>query len=157
MRMNSATHVPRSLLRGLPALLILLAALPASAEIHKWTDAQGRVHFGDKPTDSRIQSQEVQVHDYKPGADADTRNIYERRQRLLDAGHDAKKSASGSKTADSAAQARQRECTEARERIQKISGRVVFQDAEGNTVQVTEQQRMEKQRVLENWLRENCQ
>ncbi|MDH1105936.1 DUF4124 domain-containing protein [Pseudomonas otitidis] len=34
-------------------LLALIAILPliCSAEIYKWTDEDGRVHFGDKPKD----------------------------------------------------------------------------------------------------------
>ncbi|WP_298440770.1 DUF4124 domain-containing protein [uncultured Ferrimonas sp.] len=32
-----------------PLLLLLLLALPASAEIYKWVDANGKVHYSDKP------------------------------------------------------------------------------------------------------------
>ena len=30
-------------------LLLAILALPAAAEIYKWTDAQGKVHYGDQP------------------------------------------------------------------------------------------------------------
>lgn len=32
-------------------LLLALSALPAHAEIYKWTDANGRVHYSDRPQD----------------------------------------------------------------------------------------------------------
>lgn len=35
----------RQILRALPILLLLAAAAPASAEIYRWTDAEGREHF----------------------------------------------------------------------------------------------------------------
>lgn len=34
------------------ALLLASLALPAVAEIYKWTDAQGQVHYGDQPLSS---------------------------------------------------------------------------------------------------------
>lgn len=38
---------------GLVIVLAVLAA-PAGAEIYKWTDAQGKVHYGDQPPSSSI-------------------------------------------------------------------------------------------------------
>ncbi|WP_371132902.1 DUF4124 domain-containing protein, partial [Hydrogenophaga sp.] len=39
--------------RVIRLILALIAILPliCSAEIYKWTDESGRVHFGDKPKD----------------------------------------------------------------------------------------------------------
>jgi hypothetical protein len=47
----------RAVSHRLSATLILglaLLANSAAAEIYKWVDAQGNVHFGDKPTDPRV-------------------------------------------------------------------------------------------------------
>lgn len=43
-------------------LLVLMVMLPllSTAEIYQWTDASGRVHFGDKPKDKE-QSEQVSV------------------------------------------------------------------------------------------------
>jgi glutaredoxin len=45
----------------LPGLLLLLASLPAhfpaAAQVYKWTDAQGTVHYGDTPPPQRAASQ----------------------------------------------------------------------------------------------------
>jgi glutaredoxin len=40
----------------LPGLLLLLASLPAAAQVYKWTDAQGTVHYGDSPPPQRAAS-----------------------------------------------------------------------------------------------------
>lgn len=45
-------------LRRVIALLLTLLALPVAAEIYQWRDAQGRLHFGDKP-DRRIDASPV--------------------------------------------------------------------------------------------------
>jgi len=36
-------------------ILIAITANPAAAEVYKWTDEQGRVHFGDRPTSSNAE------------------------------------------------------------------------------------------------------
>jgi glutaredoxin len=47
----------RQMLPGLPGLLCLFACLPAhlpaAAQVYKWTDAQGTVHYGDTPPQQR--------------------------------------------------------------------------------------------------------
>jgi hypothetical protein len=35
----------------LKALLLLMLALPAHAQMYKWTDANGTVHYSDRPQD----------------------------------------------------------------------------------------------------------
>ncbi len=34
---------------ALCAALVAIAALPAAAQVHRWVDEQGRVHYGDRP------------------------------------------------------------------------------------------------------------
>ena len=45
--------------------LILILALPAQAEIYRWVDEQGKVHFGDAPTRDDAQKVEVRVQTIK--------------------------------------------------------------------------------------------
>lgn len=47
-------------------LLLLVAAAPLSAEVYKWTDESGRVHFSDKPSERhRAQKLDVRVNTYE--------------------------------------------------------------------------------------------
>jgi hypothetical protein len=71
---------------GVTALLLLpLLSNIAAAEIYKWVDAQGNVHFGDKPKDSRIagQAQEVEVvESYQPAVrTAEEQQAFDEQQR----------------------------------------------------------------------------
>jgi glutaredoxin len=47
------------------ALLAVALALPAPAEVFKWTDSAGRVHYGDKPPeDAKSEQLKLQVQSY---------------------------------------------------------------------------------------------
>lgn len=46
-------------------LLVYAACWPAAAEVFKWTDSAGRVHYGDKePEDAKSERLKVQVQSY---------------------------------------------------------------------------------------------
>ncbi|TDX96882.1 DUF4124 domain-containing protein [Thiohalophilus thiocyanatoxydans] len=44
---------------GTALMLVLMLLAPAGAEIFKWTDDQGRVHYGDRPPDEDARSVDV--------------------------------------------------------------------------------------------------
>ena len=47
------------------AVLWLFGTTPAAAEIFKWTDENGKVHFGDRPPDEReVEKIEVKINSY---------------------------------------------------------------------------------------------
>ncbi len=68
-----------------PLLFLLLSlSMLASAEIYKWTDANGRVHFTDQPVDN-AETVELQVKELTPeeaAAAAEKRRFFEKQQRL---------------------------------------------------------------------------
>jgi len=143
--------------RACTGLLLLALAVPAGAEIYTWTDAAGRVHFGDKPKDKAVQAQAVEVRDYKPGSDAGTRDIIERRERLMNADADKSRRVDGDAARQAALKARDgKRCAEARDHLRKISGRVAFHDDDGRPVHVSEQARAARQRELDDWIRGHC-
>ncbi|HYC37366.1 MAG TPA: glutaredoxin domain-containing protein [Usitatibacter sp.] len=43
--------------------LMLVAALPAVAQVYKWTDSKGRTQYGDKPPDD-VKTQELRIPSY---------------------------------------------------------------------------------------------
>jgi hypothetical protein len=139
------------------ALPLLLVALPAGADIYKWTDAQGRVHFSDQPSGGQTPAEPVEVRDYKPGSDEATRQIIERRDRLTNASADKAARTDSNALREAALKARtEKHCAEAREHLRKISGRVVFHDEDGKPVRVSEQERAAKQREAQDWIRAHC-
>lgn len=52
-------------MRALLALLAILAAPPSAAgDVYKWTDAEGRVHFGDRPPAEAV-TEEVKIRSHQ--------------------------------------------------------------------------------------------
>lgn len=47
------------MLRTAPALLLTTLALPAGAELYKWTDASGRLQFSDRPPAAQARKAET--------------------------------------------------------------------------------------------------
>lgn len=138
-------------------LFMLLVSLPAGAGIYKWTDAEGKVHFGDQPKDQGVQAEEIEVKDYKPGTDDAVREVYQRRDRLLDAGReDGRAKAEADRAAARRDELARRECAAAREEYAKISNPVVFVDSAGKPVKVSERERAARATAIESWIKDNC-
>lgn len=66
-------------------LIIALAAAPASAQLYKWTDADGKVHYSDRPQEG-ANAKEIQVQrPNQPAASADNwrqREVESRERRM---------------------------------------------------------------------------
>lgn len=109
----------KSIVKTEKLLLCLLAAisLQAQAEIYKWTDAQGRVHYGDRPTGENAQAVQVAPAPVAPGQTAveSTAERAQRRQRMLDIYREerAEKAAAREKAREEAKQ-RKENCRNAR-------------------------------------------
>lgn len=144
-------------MRKFAVVILLFVALPAAAEVYKWTDAEGRVHFGDKPKDAKVAAEAVDVRDYKPGTDDGVRQINERRERLMDAGKPSPADARREKFVNAVEDAaKARACREAKDRLMRIRGPVVFLDDDGKPVKVTERGREQKAKEQEAWIQANC-
>ncbi len=141
-------------MKSILIVLLLAAPMVASAEIYKWTDTQGRVHFSDKPVDKNGRTEIVEVNDYKPGTDENVRRIYERNDRLRHA--TTEKTPKQQQAPVAAARKKQADCAAATARLGKISRRVEFHDEQGNVVPTTEKERASKAQELRLWISEHC-
>ena len=74
-----AAYIPKSV--GFIVVLVFLWSVQATAGVYKWTDAKGKVHFGDKPPmSSESEKLEIDTQDkgiYQPSGD------YKQRQEKL--------------------------------------------------------------------------
>jgi len=115
------------------AVLLLLAGIsPVAAEIYRWVDKSGEVHFGDRP---RPEGATVVEVPQTPGPDANLEQQRTREQRLLDAYQDERevRSKAALEAKEKKEQSRQL-CTEARARLRIVeeSRRVSTVDKDGN-------------------------
>ncbi len=71
-------------MRAILVLLLISISMLATAEIYKWTDASGRVHFTDQPVDN-AETVDLQIKQLTPeeiAAAAEKRRFFEEQQRL---------------------------------------------------------------------------
>lgn len=145
-------------------LALALLALPggAAAGIYKWTDAQGRVHYGDKPAGGHQDAAEpVQPRDYRPGTNQQVLDVYQRTDRIYDArdrqkAEQAERERQKAEERERAEQDQKDRCFAARERERRIAGPVQFVDDYGRPVQVSEAERRQKLAELRQWIATHC-
>jgi hypothetical protein len=120
---------------------LLLPAL-ASAQIYRWTDAQGRVHFGEQPGGSNAQPVEVKPQVVE--RDAATREREERAQAQAQAAEAQAKRAS--------------ECRELRNNLAQIQrgGRYFVGDEQGNRTYISDEELDSARSRLSTRIAERC-
>ena len=96
--------------------VVLLAPALASAEIYRWTDAQGRVHFSEKPSGSG--AEQVEVKPQVVERDEATREREQRTQQYFDARREEK--ALADTRASEARAERSKECQKLRSNLEGI-------------------------------------
>ena len=138
------------------SLLLLLAPLLASAELYRWVDAEGRVHFGDRqPDDGTGDAEQVQVEPPKPiGQGNDLKQINERLEALRE--KDRERQKAQQQEAAKQEQARKKKCQEQRKRYNRLKGNFVYEKEDGTVYQVSRDQAERDRAELREWLAKHC-
>ncbi len=133
--------------------LLLLPALSA-AEIYRWTDANGQIHFGEQPGAG---AQRIEVKPQVVERDAATREREERLRKVLDA-RSQEQAAVQQKQAQKNAK-RNEECSKLRQSLAELEQGGVFfsQDAQGERTYYSDQQVEAARSKLAAQLSSNCQ
>lgn len=143
------------MLRNLILLGTALLALNASGEeLYRWVDADGKVHFGDRPpAEAKAESLQGQL---KPVNSADPTRKQDfpdtRRAEQIEREYTARKQP---KKHD-ARRRQQLACNRARKQLKILQGPVYFVDSEGNESTISERQRQAEARALEKQIRQVC-
>jgi hypothetical protein len=142
---------------GLAIVLAMLAA-PAGAEIYKWTDAQGKVHYADQPPSSSP----PQPFNPRTAKDAEARAEQARRQAADQAARKRmEQDIAREAAAASEAEARRKaeNCQRARgnlETLQRSYKRITKVDAQGQAQILDEAGREEEVQRAVRAIAENC-
>lgn len=117
-------------MRALLLTLILMPAL-ASAQIYRWTDAEGRVHFGQRPPAG---AEQIEVRPQVVERDDQTREREARSERFFDARRQEQQAAR--EQASQTRAAREQECQGLRSQLSQLQldGRFFRNDAAGERV-----------------------
>lgn len=148
----------------LPLLLALLA-IPAWADLYKWTDASGQVHFSDKKPgqDKGVQTlaapKPAATDQKAPPSGTDGASALERQKRMADilAQENAEREATA-KAEEAKKKDTQRRCAELRDYQRRTDGRAVYQlDEHGERRFVDDKTRAEYDARVRKTLAEHCQ
>lgn len=137
-------------------LLLCGSGMPAAAEVYRWTDTEGRTHFGDRPPSSGART--VPLPASSATAAPTPAERLEKQRNLLRAFEEERR-----QTRDTSEQTqrdmdeRQRNCIEARDRLQSYerSSGIYDLDATGQRVFMDESRReqfmAERLKDVETW------
>lgn len=136
-------------------LLLIATLLPAlaTAEIYRWTDEQGRVHFGQRPVAG---AEPVQVRPQVVERDEHTREREARTQRF----HDARREEQQQAAATAAAQRAERasECQDLRRRLAQIPEGFSYYrtEANGERIYYSDEETDTARRQLREQIAQRC-
>jgi hypothetical protein len=144
----------------LSTLLTVLAAGPLFAgEIYKWTDAEGNVHFGDKPDGARSERVAI-VSRPTDRAMVQSQNFACREARDAAAKEKAEAAADAPSEDElqTAAAEKNQKCAEYRQKMQKLvqSRRLYREDEAGERVYLDEAQTISARAEVEGQISEYC-
>jgi hypothetical protein len=133
----------------------MLASMNAAAEIYKCTDAEGKVHYGDKTCEGEST---IFTPRASPGADEYAGERREKTRRLLRA-YQEEHAEEKQKAAELKAEKEQRtkKCSHARNRYRQMTeaGRIYRIDKDGNHIDYTEEERAaaiaRERAAIEKW------
>lgn len=145
--------------RSLLGLVVLLIALPASAEVYKWVDDQGRVHYGDQPMDetSTLQIEIDEIPTNAPASDSLSRE--EKRRRLLESMQEERFEKKERRAKKKAERERDhRKCILYKDKMRRFenAGRLYSLDRDGNRVYMSSEEREKSTRDLQARIKKYC-
>jgi hypothetical protein len=130
---------------------LITASVCAQAEVYRWTDANGKVHFGDKKGGTSAENITAKVS--KTNVDTSTAE-HQKLESVFRKENDADREYKRQQAQPDPNQVRY--CVEARDYLKTINGRVQFIDQEGNPVKVTEEERKQKVKAIQQEISERC-
>jgi len=130
-------------------LILALSPVLAQAQIYRWTDEQGRVHFSQQPVAGATP---VEVKPQVIERDAATLERERRSERYFDARRQENRQAAAERAE------RERECTVLEERLARLQlgGRYFRNNAEGERVYYSESEIEAARRQLATRIQQRC-
>lgn len=144
----------------------LLVAVPVQAELYKWTDAQGRVHFTDKKPEGNGKVETLkapQVRSPAGGAEAsaatgDSQSVLDRQKRMADIlAQEREQREAGEARKRKEEAARQQKCHEARDYRRNADGARLYDiNQKGERVYMDDKAHAAHMRELDQAIKDLC-
>ncbi len=138
----------------LTSLALIVACQVSTADVYRWTDENGKVHFGDRPPPAT----ETKAID-TPIVNSDSSARLNRPlTKMLDQERQAQADKQKQRQAKQAESKKRQQalCQKARKKLKTFKGRVAFVKKDGSEVKVSENERRKLASNLEKQIRKNC-
>ncbi|RYY77178.1 MAG: DUF4124 domain-containing protein [Gammaproteobacteria bacterium] len=132
-------------------LSLVLIGVTAQAEVYRWKDANGKMHFSDKRPESAAENITEKVK--QVNVDTSTAE-HQKLETIFRKENDADREYRRQQAKPDPDQLRR--CEAAKEYLRVISGRVQFIDNEGKIVRVTEEERTQKVAETQAMIKKTC-
>lgn len=141
----------------LAIFLALLVSTSANAEIYKWVDEHGKVHYGDKPNPK---SEQLNIsEESSPSKSLSKQEREERRKRLIDAYNEDRAQKKEQAEKDRKKKARlNRNCAIAKDRLKGYmrAGSLYDLDKDGNRINLSKEEREKATNSLRKQINKYC-
>jgi hypothetical protein len=131
----------------------VLSASFSAADIYRWRDAQGKLHYSDKKP--AADAEDITRAVSKQNIDTSTAE-HQKVEQILRRENSADRQYLNEQRQQQATRQAQ-SCAALRQRIKRISGRVQFVDDDGKEVHVSEAERNARLLELNNYLKRECE
>ena len=139
-------------------IALLCMQSPAIAEVYKWTDAQGRVHYGDKPQSDKAETINLPSKE-PPAVPHVSEDRLEKQRRLLDAyAEERRLKREADEKARKDKEERKRKCADLKDdlRNQENAGSIYRLDKDGKRVFLSHEEREASTAELRKQVQEWC-
>ena len=130
---------------------LILLCVNTQAEVYRWTDANGKVHYGDKKP--KVAAEDITEKVKQVNVDTSTAER-QKLETIFRKENEADREYRRQQAKPDAEQLKR--CAEAREYLRVISGRVQFIDNEGKMVRVTEEERTQRVAETQAMIKKRC-
>ena len=150
----------KKVLAGFAALALTMSAGSLASEIYKWTDEDGTVHYGDRPSGA-VSEQRLALTYRRSSSDSIDRQVQalaDRQAAREEARTAADQDAQEAAAAEAEEEARKERCTRYRAQLETMlqARRLYREDDDGERVYLDDEQRQEARMRAEELIAENC-
>ena len=141
------------------SLLIIFTLLISPrliAEVYKWTDASGKVHYSDQKPEKQPNAKEVTQDIKKANTDTSSQEQQKlgtifRKENDADRNYQQQQARDAQPSPD-----QQERCQNARNFLKRLEGRIMIADENGKEVRFTDAERRVKAQELRDQINDNC-
>ncbi len=141
-----------------PILALAVTSAIAAPEVYKWIDADGNVHYGDRPPATGVDSRTLSLPP-APAREPDQARRSLKQRRLLEA-FEAERNQRNQAEAEAAAAKRERarECENARRELARFErANIIYtSDASGARIYISDEERLEAAANARTWIGKHC-